>query len=123
MQKLAQPMAPDATRAALDAYGASTHEVFNQPFELTDYNLFTGDIALADGLTREGAGWASEAMQALGGRLGAADMLELGGLANRNPPELDTNDRYGRRIDLVRFHPAYHALMRAAIEEGLHASP
>ena len=123
MQKLAQPMAPDAVHAALDAYGASTHEVFNQPFELTDYNLFTGDIALADGLAREGAGWASEAMQALGGRLGAADMLELGGLANRNPPELDTNDRYGRRIDLVRFHPAYHALMRAAIEEGLHASP
>ena len=46
-----------------------------------------------------------------------------GALANQNPPELDTHDRYGRRVDLVRFHPAYHELMRLAIEEGLHASP
>ena len=56
-------------------------------------------------------------------KLGAAETLELGALANRNPPELDTHDRYGRRVDLVRFHPAYHALMRGAIEMGLHASP
>jgi len=33
------------------------------------------------------------------------------------------NDRFGHRTDLVRFHPAYHALMRTAITEGLHASP
>ena len=40
-----------------------------------------------------------------------------------SPPTEHTHDRYGRRVDLVRFHPAYHELMRAAIEEGLHSSP
>ena len=121
MQKVAQPIAADAD--ALDPFGAATHEVFNQPLELADYNLFTGDVALAEGLPREGAAWASADMAKLGARLGAADMLELGALANRHPPELDTNDRYGHRVDLVRFHPAYHALMRASIEEGLQSSP
>ncbi len=108
---------------ALDAYGAVTHEVVNQPYELTDYNLYDSDAALKEAVAREGAGWASNALGAFGGRAGSADYLELGTLANRNPPELDTHDRYGRRVDLVRFHPAYHALMKSAIEEGLHSSP
>ena len=43
--------------------------------------------------------------------------------ANRHLPEFDTHDRYGRRIDLVRFHPSYHQLMKTSIEEGLHSSP
>ena len=116
-----RPSNPSAP--ALDAYGAATHEVFNQPVELADCNLFTGDAALKDGLLREGAAWASNEMASLGASLGAAEALELGALANRNPPELDTHDRYGRRVDLVRFHPAYHALMRGAIEMGLHSSP
>ena len=67
--------------------------------------------------------WAANWLGAFGGRLGSAESLERGALANRNPPELDTHDRYGRRVDLVRFHPAYHELMRSAIEEGLHSSP
>ena len=54
---------------------------------------------------------------------GAADYLELGALANRHPPDFDTHDRYGRRVDLVRFHPAYHELMRVAVAEGIAASP
>ncbi len=74
-------------------------------------------------MQREGAGWASDALGAFGARAGSAEFLELGTLANRNPPELDTHDRYGRRVDLVRFHPSYHALMKASIEDGLHSSP
>ena len=30
----------------------------------------------------------------------------------RDTPKLKTHDRQGRRIDMVEFHPAYHALMR-----------
>jgi len=123
MQKLAQSTAPMTDRAGLDPYGAATHEVFNQPHELADYNLFVGDAALRVGVAREGAGYANAEMEALGASLGAAASLELGALANRYPPELDTHDRYGQRVDLVRFHPAYHALMGGAIERGLHASP
>ena len=79
--------------------------------------------ALKESVRREGAAWAENSLGAFGARAGSADYLELGALANKNPPELDTHDRYGRRIDLVRFHPSYHALMKAAIEEGIHSSP
>jgi putative acyl-CoA dehydrogenase len=34
-----------------------------------------------------------------------------------------SHDRYGHRIDLVEFHPAYHELMRTAIEHGLTSLP
>ena len=118
-----QRAAADVDRDARDSYGAATHDVFNQPAELADYNLFTGDAALAEGLAREGGGWASNELASLGAKLGSAEVLELGALANKNPPELDTHDRYGRRVDLVRYHPSYHQLMRLAVEEGLHASP
>ncbi len=123
MAEFAQSIEAETNRPALEAYGAATHEVLNQPFELVDANLFSGDAALKEGVAREGAGWASLELEALGARLGAAETLELGALANRFPPELDTHDRYGRRVDLVRYHSAYHALMRGAIEMGLHSSP
>ena len=101
----------------------STHDVLNQPLPLVDINLFEGDAALKEGVVREGAGWAADELSRFGARAGAADYLELGALANRYPPDFDTHDRYGRRVDLVRFHPAYHELMRSAIAEGIAASP
>ena len=107
----------------LDPYGAATHEVINQPVELTDFNLYDADAALKEAARREGAGWATDGLKAFGARAGSAEYLEQGALANRNPPELDTHDRYGRRVDLVRFHPSYHVLMKAGIEAGLHSSP
>jgi hypothetical protein len=113
----------DNFRASLDPYGAVTHEVFNQPVELVDTNLFASDAALKDAVKREGAAWTLGGLEAFGTRAGSAEFLELGTLANKNPPELDTHDRYGRRVDLVRFHPSYHALMQASIEDGLHSSP
>ena len=113
----------DNFHSVLDPYGAVTHEVINQPVELAGYNLFTSDAALKEAVKREGATWATDGLEAFGARAGSADFLELGTLANKNPPELDTHDRYGRRVDLVRFHPSYHALMKASIEDGLHSSP
>jgi putative acyl-CoA dehydrogenase len=102
---------------------ADTHEVVNVSRELVDYNPYLQDAALREAVAREGAGWAHEALTAFGAFTGTAEYIDLGVQANRNPPELDTHDRFGRRVDLVRYHPAYHALMRTAIEHGLHASP
>ena len=96
----------DNFRAPLDPYGAATHEVINQPVELVAINLYDSDIALKEAVQREGASWASDSLGAFGARAGSAEFLELGTLANKNPPELDTHDRYGRRVDLIRFHPS-----------------
>jgi putative acyl-CoA dehydrogenase len=102
---------------------ADTHEVINVSNELANYNLYLQDAALQEAVAREGAAWAGDELAAFGKLAGSADYLELGVLANRHGPELETHDRFGKRIDLVKFHPAYHALMRSAIEHGLHSSP
>ncbi|WP_343519479.1 acyl-CoA dehydrogenase family protein [Sphingomonas sp.] len=96
-----------------------THEVFNQPPPFEDVNLFTGDRALADAVARAGGGQHAERLAALGARTGSAEVIEWGVEANRNPPVLESFDRYGQRIDEVRFHPAYHELMRLGLENGL----
>ena len=114
--------APDTLRHA-DLTLADTHEVHNVGSELLDYDMYRQDAALVEAVQREGAGWADAALGEFGRLAGSADYLELGVLANQNPPLLDTHDRFGRRVDLVKFHPAYHQLMRSAIEHGLHASP
>ena len=100
-----------------------THEVANQPPPLEDLDLFATDRALAEAVAREGAGWAVPALSAFGRRLGAAETLELGRLANAHPPQLRAFDRYGRRRDEVEFHPAWHAILALYVGEGLHAAP
>ena len=98
-----------------------THRVFNQVPPLADYNLYDGDSALREGVQREGAAWAEAELRAHGARCGSAEVIEWGFLANRHRPELLTHDRQGRRIDQVRYHPAYHQLMRLGLEAGLHS--
>jgi putative acyl-CoA dehydrogenase len=102
---------------------AETHDVTNVGRELVDYDMYRQDAALVEAVQREGAASADAALGEFGRLAGSADYLELGVLANQNPPVLDTHDRFGRRVDLVKFHPAYHQLMRSAIEHGIHASP
>ena len=111
------------TRSVATRFLAETHEVTNVGRDLHDCNLYATDAALREAVAREGAAWAEADLQACGARYGSAEYLELGNLANRFQPELDTHDRFGNRVDLVRFHPAYHALMTTAIEAGLHSSP
>lgn len=104
-------------------YLADTHEVSNLSSELCNYNLYTEDAALREAVQREGGQWAERELTEFGQLTGSADYLELGQLANKFQPEYDTHDRFGHRIDLVKFHPAYHQLMKTSIEHGLHASP
>ena len=100
-----------------------THEVVNQPPPLAGYNVFGSDVALVEALEREGAAWAGAELVELGMRAGSLDAQELGRRANENPPVLLTHDRYGHRVDNVRYHPAYHELMTVAVGNGLHAAP
>ncbi|PWR23010.1 acyl-CoA dehydrogenase family protein [Zavarzinia compransoris] len=98
-----------------------THEVFNQPPPFEGLNLFSGDIALAEAVAKAGGAVHAPRLAALGARAGTAEVIDWGAEANRKTPELDTFDRYGQRIDEVRFHPAYHDLMHFGLDNGFAA--
>jgi putative acyl-CoA dehydrogenase len=100
-----------------------THEVFNQPEPLADYNLFTGHRALQDALKFNAPGLDTAQFTKLGGELGSREMQTHARLANVFTPQLHSHDRYGYRTDEVEFHPSYHALMKAAVGAGLHGTP
>lgn len=97
-----------------------THEVLNQPLPLPAYNLWTSDVALQEAVKQNGGLWGEEHLSKHGALTGEEQMA-LGELANRNKPVLHQFDRYGRRIDEVEFHPAYHELMRNAMRNEVHS--
>jgi putative acyl-CoA dehydrogenase len=101
----------------------ATHEVFNQPPPLENYNVVAEDRALLEGLRREGADWAEDRALEIGEIAGRAQTIRWGFEANENEPVLRTHDRFGNRIDEVEFHPAWHELMTIGISRGLHALP
>ena len=113
----------DAAARPAAAASYETHEVLNQPPPLGDTNPFAADKALREAVVREGAGWARDELAAFGELTGREEVIRLGHLANRYPPELLTHDRFGHRIDEVEFHPAWHELMRIGVEAEIHALP
>jgi len=98
-----------------------TEEVANQSPPLSGVNLFNSDPALQALI--EGVPQAViDQLVAHGQMWGTPEAFELGRIANAHPPVLKAYDPNGVRIDLVEFHPAYHALMRRSVAAGLHAS-
>ena len=98
-----------------------THAVSNQPLPLPDFDAIADDPVLTEGLAAFGGDPA--ALAGLGKLAGAAASWHTGGLADTYSPTLHTHDRFGRRVDEVEFHPAWHDLMAVAVEHGLHAAP
>ncbi len=101
----------------------TTHEVFNQPAPLVDYNVFETNRPLRDALKFNAPALATAALSALGEKLGSAEMQIHARLANVHTPVLHSHDRFGRRVDQVEFHPGYHELMKLSVASGLHGTP
>ncbi len=101
---------------------AETHEVTNQVPPLEGIDLYRSDLPLQEWTRRYGAGWADAQLSHYGAQAGGA-LMEAGFLANENKPVFKSHDRYGHRIDLVEFHPAYHQLMAAGIASGITSAP
>ena len=99
----------------------ATREVTNQSPPFEGLNLFTTDRPLREAVLREGGERAIENLTGFGARCGSVEAAQHSRLANAFPPQLRTFDRQGRRLDVVEFHPSYHALMAMSCAEGLHA--
>lgn len=96
-----------------------THEVTNTPPHMGDQDLWSSDLALREGIAREGAGWATPQLAGFGKQAGREEIMEQADQANRFAPELKPFDRYGMRVNQVSFHPSYHALQDLAVSNGL----
>jgi len=94
----------------------STHDVTNQPAVRGYIDLWGSDPALRDHCNAAGA--RANHLASYGALIGSAAMQAAGRDANRHAPELTLFDTGGRRLDEVRFHPAYHRLMEAGIGAG-----
>jgi putative acyl-CoA dehydrogenase len=100
-----------------------THEVTNQPPPRIGHDAYADDVVLREAVDREGAAWATPELHEVGRLVGDEAWLERGRWANEHPPQLVTHDRYGHRVDEVRYHPAYHELLGAGIAHGLAGRP
>ncbi|SFO75693.1 putative acyl-CoA dehydrogenase [Mesorhizobium sp. NFR06] len=98
-----------------------TDEVINQPPPLAGGNAWRGDPLLIQ-LAERFSDPVRKDLDALGKFVMTQEAQELARLANTDTPKLRTHDRQGRRLDLVEYHPAYHALMRRSVAGGLHSS-
>ena len=93
----------------------------NQPPPLAGGNAWRGDpllIQLAERFSEP----VRKDLDGLGRFVLTQEAQDLARLVNTDTPKLRTHDRQGKRIDLVEFHPAYHALMRRSVANGLHSS-
>jgi putative acyl-CoA dehydrogenase len=98
-----------------------THEVTNQPPPLSGSNAWRGDPLLVQ-LAEFFSAAVKKDLDTLGRFVLSAEAQDLARLANTETPKLRTHDRQGRRVDIVEYHPAYHALMRRSVAAGLHSS-
>ncbi|MEL4069624.1 acyl-CoA dehydrogenase family protein [Ochrobactrum sp. GPK 3] len=98
-----------------------THEVTNQTPSMAGTNAYLADPLLMQIAARFPKELHNE-LEQTGRFVLSAEAQDLARLANTELPKLRTHDRQGNRIDLVEYHPAYHALMRRSIANGLHCS-
>jgi putative acyl-CoA dehydrogenase len=96
----------------------ASHAVDNQPPEFAPRDLWADDIVLREAVAREGGSAFADRLAAYGA-LAGSELYASSFDAHRDRPRLRTHDRFGQRIDVVEFHPNYHAIMRAAIEHGV----
>ena len=100
----------------------ATHEVTNQPPPRVDVDELATNTPLLEGVRRHDAGWAIEQLHDVGRLVGGGDLQHDAAQAHRHPPELRTHDRWGRRLDEVDYHPAYHRVIAHAVAHGAHTS-
>jgi putative acyl-CoA dehydrogenase len=98
-------------------------DVLNQAPPLEPINVFDVDLALQEGLEREGGEWGIDRVREAGAVAGSVEAREHSRRAERNLPILRTHDRYGRRTDEVELDPSWHWLLRGAVEREIHSLP
>lgn len=112
------PRTPQVHNPRMPLPPFETHLVENQSPPFAPRDLWADDVAMREAVEREGAAAFTDRI-ATYGALAGGELLALADDAHRDRPRLRTHDPAGNRIDRVEFHPAWHAVMRHAVEHGL----
>ncbi len=93
----------------------------NQPPLWQGVNAYRSDPMLTD-ITQNYPRALRQEYDVIGRYVTAPESQDLARMANQGVPQLRTHGPRGERLDVVDFHPAYHALMRRSMSAGLHSS-
>lgn len=115
--------AAPVTPANVPDRSAPTRAVLNQAPPLQPTNYSAHDVALLEGLRREGGAWGEDRLREIGALAGTVEARQHGERAEKNEPRLVTHDRYGNRVDEVELDPSWHWMLREGVERGLTGLP
>jgi putative acyl-CoA dehydrogenase len=87
-----------------------------------DRDVFSDDTALVEAVERHGAREHLGRLRELGRAAGSSRSQLWAESVDRFGPILRTHDPFGRRIDEVDYHPAWHRLLQTGVRAGLTAS-
>ncbi len=103
----------------------NTHTVFNQSEPFVNVDLWQSDRPLQRALksmTTSAYGGelcsAQTALEQHGENAGHIDAMTWANDAEAKKPILKQFDNYGRRVDVIKYEPAYHKLMELGIRSG-----
>lgn len=105
----------------MTTFPETTHAVINQPAPRVDVNEYAANPALLESVAAFAPHADTQVLYTLGARVGTATFQRDAQIVNSQTPVLQTHDRWGRRIDHVEFHPAYHDIMRDSLSYGSHS--
>jgi putative acyl-CoA dehydrogenase len=113
--------------AAGTAPSLFTHSVFNQSNLFENVNLLQSDKIVKESIDKMISSTKNEKnfpidwkyIENYGIKSGTPQMMEAATIAEKNVPTLRQFDNYGRRIDVIDYHPSYHQLMTHGIESGV----
>ncbi|MGO7162238.1 acyl-CoA dehydrogenase, partial [Rhizobium johnstonii] len=82
----------------------------NQPSLWSGINAYRSDPLIVD-LTAALPRGIREDLENMGRYVTSPEAQEMARMANQGAPQLRTHGPRGERLDIVEFHPAWHALM------------
>ena len=102
---------------------AESDDALNLVPQPVDRDLFGEDTVLVEAVRRYGGEQHLGRLRDLGRQAGSPRALRWAEFVDAHPPELRTHDPFGRRVDEVEYHPAWHRLLQAGVRAGLAAGP
>jgi putative acyl-CoA dehydrogenase len=101
---------------------AASDETLNLGPPPVNQDVFGSDAALNEAVARHGASDHLGRLRDFGRLAGNPRTARWAEFVDRCPPMLRTHDPYGRRVDEVEYHPAWHRLLQSGVRAGLTAT-